>query len=354
MNLLSLLRSARKFNASDIHLVVGMPPLFRVDGELVSSKGESITPETASHLAFERLNDAQKARLERDWQLCFSTSFGERDRARVTIYYRNGSPELALRLSEPTIRSREELRLPVVVDELARRPNGLFLITGPTGVGKTTTLHYIIDVINSEYRKKIITIEDPIEYIHVSKRALVIQQEVLTDVPSFRQALVHVLRQDPDVIAIGEMRDPETMYTALMAAETGHLVLATLHTPDAVHCIQRIVAAFAEGQANEVRFMLANTLQGTIAQQLLPDAQGKGRVLCCEVLMGTPGVRHHIRENNAHKLYTELQAGRKYGMVTMDQALLDLYQKGEITYDVAMTAARDPLTIKKNTDQAVE
>jgi len=348
MKLQTLLRAGRKHNASDIHIVVGMPPLFRVDGEIITSTGEAVTPATAQALAYETLNAEQQTRLERDWQLCFSTMFGEHDRARITIYFRNGVPELSIRLSEPVIRSRDELRLPPIVDDLARRSNGLFIITGPTGVGKTTTFHYVINLINTESRKKIITIEDPIEYTHASKRGLVIQQELLTDVRSFSQALIHVLRQDPDVIAIGEMRDRETIYTALMAAETGHLVIATLHTPDAVQSIQRVVSAFPEGQQIEVRLMLANTIQGVIAQQLLPDAQGNQRTLCCEVLIGTNAVRHNIRDNTVHKLYTELQAGRKYGMMTMDHALLELYHRGEITYDTALSAARDPAVIKKS------
>lgn len=349
MKLQTLLQAGRKHNASDIHVVVGLPPTFRVGGEIVTAKGDAITAETARNLVFECLNDEQKKRLEVEWQLCFSVAFGDRDRARVTIYLRNGCPELSIRLSESQIRSREELGLPKVIDELVRRPNGLLLITGPTGVGKTTTFHYAIDLINNENRKKIITIEDPIEYTHVSRRALVIQQELLTDVHSFQQALVHVLRQDPDVIGIGEMRDRETMYTALMAAETGHLVIATLHTPDTVQSVQRIVSAFPEGQQNEVRFMLANSLQAVIAQQLHMNAQGKRRVLCCEVLVGTQGVRHHIRENSIHKLYTEIQAGRKHGMITMDHALLDLYQRGDIAYDTALTMARDPESIRKRT-----
>jgi twitching motility protein PilT len=347
MTIHTLLNAGRKHNASDIHIAVGLPPMFRIDGEILPARGDVITAEAARTLALACLNDAQRERLEQDWQLCFSTTFGERDRARVTIYYRNGCPELSLRLSEREIRSREDLRLPEIVDELGRRPNGLILITGPTGVGKTTTFHYLIDRINSESRKKIITIEDPIEYTHVSKRSLIIQQEVLTDVKSFYHALIHVLRQDPDVIGIGELRDRETMYTALMAAETGHLVIATLHTPDTVQSVQRIVSAFPEGQQVEVRLMLANTLQAVLAQQLLSDAQGKRRTLCCEILIGTYGVRHNIRENTIHKLYSELQAGRKYGMVTMDHALLALYQKGEITYDTALTAARDPGAMKE-------
>jgi twitching motility protein PilT len=342
-----LLRAARKHEASDIHVVVGLPPVFRVDGQITAAKGDVIRPETARAFAYECLNDVQKETLERDWQLCFSTMFGERDRARVTVYYRNNCPELSIRLSEPAIRTRAELRLPALVDELARKPNGLIIITGPTGVGKTTTFHYMLDQINTEFRKKIITIEDPIEFSHASKRGIVIQQELLTDVHSFRQALVHVLRQDPDVIGIGEMRDPETMYTALMAAETGHLVVATLHTPDTVLSVQRIVSAFPEGQQSEVRHMLSNTIQAVIAQQLLPHAQGGRRVLCCEVLVGTQGVRHNIRDNTIHKLYTELQAGRKHGMVTMDHALLELYQQGEIAYDTALSAAREPETVRK-------
>jgi twitching motility protein PilT len=347
MNLDTLFRSARKFEASDVHVVVGMPVIFRVGGQVTVARGDLVTPETAQALAYERLNSVQKAILDRDWQLCFSTMFGDLDRARVTIYFRNGCPELSIRLSEPAMRSREELRLPALVDDFSRKPNGLVIITGPTGVGKTTTFHYMIDRINAEFSKKIVTIEDPIEYTHKAKRAVVVQQEMFTDFHGFRQALVHVLRQDPDVIGVGEMRDPETMYTALMAAETGHLVIATLHTPDAVLAMHRIVSAFPEGQQSEVRYMLANSLQGVIAQQLLPHAQGGRRVLCCELLVGTQGIRHHIRENTTHKLYTELQAGRRHGMITMDHALLNLYQRGEITYDTALTMAREPDTIKK-------
>ena len=276
MTIEALLRAARKHEASDIHVVVGLPPMFRVEGQIHGVNGDVITPSLARALAHECLNAAQKETLEREWQLCFSTTFGETDRARVTIYMRNGSPELSMRLSERVIRSRQELRLPPLLDDLARKPNGLIIITGPTGVGKTTTFHYLIDRINAEFRKKIVTVEDPIEYTHSSKRAIVIQQELLTDVHSFRQALVHILRQDPDIIGIGEMRDPETMYTALMAAETGHLVIATLHTPDTVLSVQRIVSAFSEGEQSEVRHMLSNSLQAVIAQQLLPHTPRAG------------------------------------------------------------------------------
>ncbi|GMU84082.1 MAG: twitching motility protein PilT [Planctomycetota bacterium] len=346
MTIETLLRNGRRHNASDVHVLVGLPPIFRIDGEIVVAKGEPMTAEACRTLVSEHLNEEQTRSLQTTWQLCFSTTFGDFDRARVTIYMRNGSPELSIRLSEPAIRSREDLGLPVIVDDLVRRPNGLIILTGPTGVGKTTTFHYMIDRINVEKRCKIVTIEDPVEFTHPSKRSIVVQQELLTDVRSFEEALIHVLRQDPDVIGVGEMRERETMHTALMAAETGHLVIATLHTPDAVQSIQRMVSAFPEGQQNEIRFMLANTLQAVVAQQLLPRASGGRRVLCCEVLVGTAGVRHNIRENSIHKLYSEMQAGRKFGMVTMDHSLLDHYQRGDISYDTACAMARDPGTIK--------
>lgn len=347
MKLETLFKAARKYNASDIHVVAGLPLLFRVNGDIITAKGDPVSPEVARSLAYERLNDDQKAILEQDWQLCFAAMCGQKGRARVTIYFRNGCPELAIRMTMETVPSREELALPAVVDDLAKKPNGLVIITGPTGVGKTTTLHYMLDLINSERRCKIITIEDPIEFVHGHKRGVVIQQEVLTDVHDFSSALVHVLRQDPDIIGIGEMRDPETMYTALMAAETGHLVISTLHTPSATDVLYRIVSAFPEGGQHEVRHMLANTIQGVVAQQLLPRAGKEGRIVCCEVLVGTNAVRHQIRDENIHQLYSEMQAGQKHDMITMDRALLDLYRAGEITYDAALSMARHPETIKK-------
>ena len=342
MTLKMLLNTARKHNASDVHVVVGLPPMLRIDGEIVTLKGDAVTPERLTPLILEQLGPVQRQRLERHWRLCFSTTFGDNERARVSVYYRGGNPELSIRLSEPNIRSREDLGLPALIDDLARRPNGLVLFTGPTGVGKTTTFHYVIDLINNEQRKKIITIEDPVEFTHASKRALVVQQEVLTDVRSFHSALMHALRQDPDIIGIGELRDAKTIYTTLLAAETGHLVIGTLHTPDAVQSIQRVISAFPADQQPEVRLMLANTLQAVISQQLLPEASGKQRVLACEVLIGTLGIRHNIRENSVHKIYSEIQAGRRYGMITMDHALLELYQQGRITYDTALTRAHDP------------
>jgi twitching motility protein PilT len=253
---------------------------------------------------------------------------------------------MAIRVSEPTIRARDVLRLPPIVDELTRRPTGLILITGPTGVGKTTILNYMVDVINRERRCKIITIEDPVEFTHENRNSIVVQQEVHTDTPSFSKALVHVLRQDPDVIAVGEMRDMETIRTALTAAETGHLVLATLHTPDAVQTIQRILGAFPPDQQNNIGYQVANSLQAIIAQNLLPRADGNGQVLACEICIATPAIRKYIRDGESHLITNEIQTGKRLQMQSMDMSLLDLYQRAEITYDDAVSNARDQLQFK--------
>lgn len=349
MKLRSILVTARENRASDVHILVGFPPMFRISGEIVATRGQPVGPDWIDAVLKESLTDEQLLRLEREWQLCASLVFEDVGRSRVTVYRRNGRYELAVRLCETKIRRREDLRLPAIVDELARKRHGLVVLTGPTGVGKTTTLHYMIDLINAERSCKIITIEDPVEFVHPFKRSIIVQQEVLSDVQDFTTALRHVLRQDPDVIGIGEMRDRETIYTALMAAETGHLVIATLHTPGAIDVVQRMVSAFPEGQHQEIRFMLANTLQGVLAQQLLPAATNSGQVLACEVLIGTQAVRHQIRENATHQLYSEIQSGRRHGMVTVDQYVLDLYQQGDISYDTALTHARHPETLKKRT-----
>ncbi len=347
MNLKTLLSMARGRGASDVHILIGLPPMLRIGGRIVLAKGPAITPQAIRSMIDDQLSEDQRSRLERDWQLCFSAVFAESGRARVAVYRRDGHFELSIRLGDTAIRTREELELPEIVDELARKPHGLVILTGPTGVGKTTTFHYMLDLINAERSAKIITIEDPVEFVHTLKRSIIVQQEVLTDVHDFTSALRHVLRQDPDVIGVGEMRDRETIYTALTAAETGHLVIATLHTPGAVDVVQRLVAAFAEGEQSEIRFMLSNVFQGAVAQQLLPRATTDGRIVCCEVLIGTQAVRHQIRENATHQLYSEIQSGRKHGMITLDRALLDLYQQGKIIYDIAVSMARDPSSIKK-------
>lgn len=342
-----IFRAARKLLASDIHLVNNVAPALRVNGEIRLLEGEPLDETNLLAMLDEILSERQKKHFEEQWQLCFSRHWAGVGRFRVSIYYHAGCPEMAIRLCESTIRSREALRLPPIIDELTRLPNGLILVTGPTGMGKTTTLNYMVDVINREQRAKIVAIEDPVEFVHANQRSIVVQQEVYTDTPSFRQALIHVLRQDPDVIVIGEMREPETMAVALTAAETGHLVLATLHTPDAVQTVQRIYGVFPSEQQNSVRYQLANALQAVIAQSLLPRADGKGQILASEILLATAPVRKHIREGEPHLIFNEIQMGRKLHMTTMDATLLDLYQRGEITYDVALSNAKQPEEIRR-------
>jgi twitching motility protein PilT len=342
-----IIRASRKLHASDIHLVNNIAPALRINGEIRLLEGDPLDEAMLCTMLDELLSDRHREILEQQWQLCFSRFWPGIGRFRASIYYHAGCPELAIRMCESTIRTREELRLPPVIDELTRLPNGLILVTGPTGMGKTTTLNYMVDVINREQRGKIVTIEDPVEFVHENKRSIVIQQEVYTDTPSFGKALTHVLRQDPDVIVIGEMRDTETMATALTAAETGHLVLATLHTPDAVQTIQRIYGVFPSEQQNSVRYQLGNALQAVVAQSLLPRSDGNGQIVATEILIATAAVRKHIREGNPHQIFSEIQMGRKMQMMTMDASLLELYQKGEIAYDVAISNARQPDDIRR-------
>jgi twitching motility protein PilT len=344
-----ILRAAREQYASDVHLVRGVAPAFRVHGEIRVQKGQALDEPTLRGMLDEMLTDRQHQILEKDWQLCFSRNGEKVGRYRASVYFRSGCPEMSIRLSETAIRSREELNLPAVVEELTRLPNGLILVTGPTGTGKTTTMNYMVDLFNRERPAKIVTIEDPVEFVHENQRSIIVQQEVYTDTPSFRDALKHVLRQDPDVIVIGEMRDLETIATALTAAETGHLVLATLHTPDCVQTIQRVFSVFPAEQQNNIRLQLSNCLQAVLAQNLLPRVDGKGQVLACEVLIATPAIRKHIRDGNAHLLFSEIQMGRKLHMQTMDMVLLNLYQRGDISYDVAISSAREPNAIRERT-----
>ncbi len=341
-----ILKGAAEYRASDVHLVRGMAPVFRIDGAMTPLAGEPLDEPALREILAELTTLRQRDSFERKWQICFSRVYDGIGRFRASVYLRAGCPEFAIRICETSARSPTDLGLPSVVEELTRRTSGLILVTGPTGVGKTTTLNSMIDAINRQRRAKIITIEDPVEYVHRNLRSMVVQQEIGTDVKNYRSALTHVLRQDPDVIVIGEMRDLETIETTLIAAETGHLVLATLHTPDAVQAVQRIYSVFPSEQQNAIVVQLANSLQGVIAQKLLPRADGRGRVLCCEICLSTAAVRHHIREQQPHLLYNEMQTGRKLQMQTMDTALLELYQKGEITYDVALSNAREPGSIQ--------
>jgi len=337
-----LLAAAHEFDASDLHLVAGVPPAYRVNGEIILAEEDALSEAEVTEVTNSLLNEQHRRKFETEWELCISLLHSAAGRVRITFYRRNGHPELSFRFCGDRIATREELGLPQRLDELARKPNGLVLITGPTGAGKTTTLNYLVDLINNERRCKIVTIEDPIEFVHQNKRAIVVQQEVLTDVRSFNRALIHVLRQDPDVIVVGEMRDYEAISTALTAAETGHLVLATMHSPNVSHALERIIGVFEGSAQKQIILQLSNALQGIIAQDLLPATDRTRRVLAYELLIASGAVRNLIRENQLHQLENTLQMGRKDGMVLMDNCLYDLYCKCLISYDTAISRARHP------------
>lgn len=337
----ALLVLAHEMGASDLHLVAEVPPAFRVNGEIILADEDGLPTGDCNAMAASLLAELQQHKFERDWELCISIRHEVAGRIRVTFYKRNGVSELSCRFCGSRVASREELGLPARIDELARKPNGLVLITGPTGAGKTTTLNYMVDLINRERRCKILTIEDPIEYVHENHRAIVVQQEVLTDVRSFNRALYHALRQDPDVICVGEMRDHEAIQTALTAAETGHLVLATLHAPSVSHALERIVGTFEGNAQRQVVLQLSNSLQGIISQELLPSIDRSRRLLAYELLMVSGAVRAIIRENQLHQLHNAMQLGTRDGMVLMDNCLHDLYAKCLISYDTAVSRARN-------------
>ncbi len=337
-----LLEAALEYEASDLHLVAGVPPAFRVNGEIILADRDALTEAEATEMTHALLNEQQLRKFEEEWELCISLLHQAAGRVRLTLYRRNGHPEMSMRFCGHQIPSREELGLPPQIDDFARRPNGLVLITGPTGAGKTTTMNYLVNLINEERRCKIVTIEDPIEFVHENRRAIIVQQEVLTDVRSFNRALIHVLRQDPDVIVVGEMRDPEAIATALTAAETGHLVLATMHSPSVAHAIERITGVFEGAAQRQVILQLANSFQGIIAQELLPAVNRTRRVLAFELIVATGAVRNLVRENQLHQLENIIQMGRKEGMVLMDNCLHDLYTNALISYDTAVSRARNP------------
>jgi twitching motility protein PilT len=337
MDIEDILYSAREHGSSDIHLLANLPPVFRVNGEIVLSTAQPLTEKDLCSMVNGVINEEQKQILKTEMQLCFSINHQEFGRFRTSIYFRNGSPEMAIRMCNSYIMTRQKLGLPTIVNDLLQHPSGLILITGPTGSGKTTTLNYMIDYINSTRSGKIITIEDPIEYVHEHKKGIIVQQELHTDIVSFQSGLHHVLRQDPDVIGIGEMRNMDTIATALTAAETGHLVIATLHTSSVTQTIERIIGIFPPGQQQQIVLQLASSLQGVIAQQLIPSIDKNHRVLAYEILLATPGVRHVLRSNEGHKLYSMLETGSKQGMCTMDSSLCTHYDHGEISYDALMS-----------------
>jgi twitching motility protein PilT len=345
-----LLCSAHERGASDLHLVADVPPAFRINGEIIIADEDALTCNQISEMAYSILSPEQREKFDREWELCISLLHPTAGRVRASIYRRNGYPELSLRFCGDRIPTREELGLPLKIDELARKPNGIILITGPTGSGKTTTLNYMVDLINQERRCKILTIEDPIEFVHQNKRAIVVQQEVLTDVHSFNRALVHALRQDPDVIVVGEMRDHQAISTAMTAAETGHLVLATLHSPNVSHALERIVGVYEGNAQRQIIIQLSNALQGIIAQDLLPSVDRSRRILGYELLVTNNAIRNLIREGHFHQLENTMQMGGREGMLLMDTCLYDLYCQCLISYDTAISRARSPDRFTKRTE----
>lgn len=337
----SLLEDAVKAQASDLHLTVGASPLLRVHGEIILMDDPPLTAEAAKQLIYGVMNDEQIRQFERDWELCLSLNLPKVGYFRVTVYYQQRCVEAAIRIGREDLQPLVELGLPPILEELIRKPNGLILITGPAGSGKTTTLNALIDIINRNRRCKIITVEDPIEHVHKNVKSIVVQQEVGADTKSFSRALVHVLRQDPDVIGVGEIRDLETIAAALTAAETGHLVLATLHSNDCPQTVNRIVDVFPEAQQQQVRYQLAMTLRGVINQRLLPRVDAKGRILAYSMLVATVAVQNMIRDNKLAQLANAMLTGKKEGMAVLDDMLKDFYQKALISYDTAVSHATD-------------
>lgn len=343
MNINLLLKKAMEQNASDLHLVANLPPTLRVSGEIRTMDGfDKISPERTKALIYGLLNDEQKTAFERDWRLSFSTLIEGHAHIRVSVYYHLGQVEAAIRIRSMEVPTLEQLGHSSAVAELTRKPNGLVLITGPTGVGKTTTLYAMIDLINRERRCKIITVEDPIEYVHPPKRSIIVQQELGRDAKTFAEALFHILRLDPDVIVIGEMRDMETISTALVAAETGHLVIGTLHTNNASLTVSRIINAFPAHERSLIANQLASTIQGIVSQVLLPTVDRKKRVLAYEIMLGNDAVRNLIREGKIQNLDNVIMTGKEIGMQTLDMMLKELYQKAEITADSALLHAKNP------------
>jgi twitching motility protein PilT len=347
MQIIELLKLMMAKQATDLHLVVGSPPICRIDGELYPMESPPLSPEDTTKLISDLLDEDQKKSFLEENDLDCSVSISKVGRFRVNVHRQRGSIACAIRRLSIDIPSLQELGMPPLVAGLSRKDSGLVLVTGPTGCGKTTTLAAIVDLINSERSSHIITIEDPIEYLHHHKKSIVEQREVGSDTDSFARALKHVLRQDPDVILIGEMRDLETVSTAVTAAETGHLVLASLHTIDAVQTIERIIDLFPAHQQFQIRLQLSMCLEGVISQQLLPRAKGGGRVPAVEILLCTGAVRNLIREARTPQIYSELETGARFGMESMIQSLYNLCKKGEITKELALAKCRNPKSLEE-------
>ncbi|MFH2145072.1 MAG: type IV pilus twitching motility protein PilT [Candidatus Omnitrophota bacterium] len=336
-----LLQLCVKNNASDLHLTVGKPPTLRIDNSLVSLNYEPLTPENTEILMKSVTSDDNRRRIQEIGGVDFGFGFEKLARFRVSVYKQKGYYGLALRLIPSHLLSFDEIGLPQVVRELLCRPRGLILVTGPTGSGKTTTLATMTDFINMERDCHILTIEDPIEYYHTHKKGIITQRELGVDVPSFSEALIKGLRQNPDVILVGEMRDLATIEAAILAAETGHLVMATLHTTSAASTVDRIIDVFPPNQQEQIRTQLSTSILAVVSQQLIVKATGKGRVAAFEIMISTPSIRNLIREKKTFRITSDLQTGAKYGMKPFDSSLVELYSAGLIRAEDAIAKAFD-------------
>jgi twitching motility protein PilT len=342
-----VLLEVMELNASDLHLTAGTPPMVRERGKLHALDYPMLTPQDTREIVYSILSDDQRKRLENEWQVDLSYSITGKARFRVNAYFQRSAIGAAFRLIPSTMPELAELGVPPVLADFTKKPRGFVLVTGPTGSGKSTTLAAMVDLINKERHEHIMTIEDPIEFLHRHQNCIVNQRELGGDAKSFAEALKAALRQDPDVILVGEMRDLETIGTALTAAETGHLVFATLHTQDTSQTVDRIVDVFPPSQQHQVRTQLSVALQGIVTQQLLPTSDGTRRVVACEVMVPTPAVRNLIREGKTHQLYSALQTGGSVGMQTMDAALADLVRRGLITRELAEQRSSAPEELRR-------
>ncbi len=347
LSLQALLKAMNDKGASDLHISVGSPPRLRIDGDLVKLQTEPLTPVDTKTLCYSVMNDAQKLRFEEDLELDFSFGIRGMARFRANVYMQQACVGGAFRVVPYKIIPLEDLGMPPVVTELCDRPRGLVLVTGPTGSGKSTTLASMIDRINSREKGHIVTVEDPIEFQHTHKNCLVNQREIGRDSASFKRALKYILRQDPDVVLIGEMRDLETVEAALTIAETGHLAFGTLHTNSAIQSINRIIDVFPSHQQSQVRAVLSFVLEGVITQTLIPKASGQGRALACEVMVPNAAIRNLIREDKLHQIYSQMQIGQnKFGMQTMNQGLCELYLKKVISLESTFATSSEPDELK--------
>jgi twitching motility protein PilT len=354
VNLRSLLDEMIKRGASDLHVTAGERPKVRIDGDIVNAMTDYVlTPKDTLQIAYTLLTESQKKRFETEDELDFSFGIPNLSRFRGNVFKQRQCVSMVIRQIPFQIKTFEQLNLPPIIAKLAEKPRGLVLVTGPTGSGKSTTLAAMIDKINREWRGHILTVEDPIEFVHKHQGCIVNQREVGADTKSFGSALKYALRQDPDVVLIGEMRDQETIAAGLTIAETGHLAFATLHTNSCAETINRVIDVFPSNQQAQIRAQLAFVLEGVVTQTLLPKAKGGGRVAACEIMVCTPAIRACIRDDKVHQIYSIMQAGKKFGMQTMNDALYQHYVQGNVTLETALQFSSDPNELLRMCGQPV-